>query len=49
MKHLLQEATDGKAALISQLKESEERSSQLKQDMARKQALMRGKRKELTT
>ena len=43
MKHLLLEATDGKAALNSQLKKSEERASQLKQDMARKQALMRGK------
>ena len=47
--HLLKEATDGKAALISQLKKSEERASQLKQDIASKQALMRGKRKELTS
>ena len=49
MKHLLKEATDGKAALISQLKKSEERASQLKRDVARKQVSMRSKRKELTT
>ena len=49
MKHLLKEATSGKAALNSQLKKSEERAAQLKRNVARKQALMRGKRKEVTT
>ena len=46
MNHLLNEATDGKAALNSQLKKSDERASQLKQDMTLKRALMGGKSKE---
>ena len=45
MKHLLKEATD----LNSQLKKSEERAAQLKQDMTLKRALMGSKRKESTT
>ena len=39
MKHLLKEATDCKAALNSQLKQSEERATQLKQDTTLKRAL----------
>jgi chromosome segregation ATPase len=49
MEHLLKGATGRKAALISQLKNSEERAEQLKGDMTLKKTLIRGKEEELTT
>ena len=49
MEHLKKDATDWKADVNSQLKKSEERAAQLKQDSTLNRALMRGKRRELTT